>query len=129
MADPRERTKKSPRTTEAFPSAPGETRTPGPLIRSHIARSKPEQAQDTAKQTPASAPDRLGKTERNAAVQTQEHSWEHTRGRCSACGMSMGAEVLAGLCGRCPDAKLRDFIDRVRGNRETNRVQKQISLL
>ena len=41
----------------------------------------------------------------------------------------MGAEVLAGLCGRCPPAKLRDFVDRVRGKRETNRVQKQMDLL
>ena len=41
----------------------------------------------------------------------------------------MDGEVLAGLCGLCPPEKLRDFVDRVRGNRETNRVQKQMDLL
>ena len=123
-----ERTKKSPRITEAFPSAPGETRTPGPLIRSHTATSKAGQPQDTAKQTPATTTYSLAQTKQNAAGSLDPH-FTHTRGRCSACGLSMGGEVLAGLCGRCPPAKLRDFVDRVRGKRETNRVQKQMDLL
>ena len=128
MPDFRERTKKSPRQSGGFSNAPGETRTPGPLIRSHTAPSKPEQPQDRASQAGPSTSYSLAQTKQNAAG-SSDPRFTHTRGRCSACGLSMGGEVLAGLCGRCPDAKLRDFIDRVRGNRETNRVQKQISLL
>ena len=75
----------------------------------------------------------LAQTKQNAgrAIDRHEprHEFNHTHGRCSACGSMMGGEVLAGLCGLCPPAKLRDFVDRVRGNREANRVQKQMDLL
>ena len=128
MADPRERTKKSPRQSGGFSNAPGEIRTPDPLIRSHIAPSNLEQAQDTAKQGAATTPDRLGKTKQNAAG-SSDPRFTHTHGRCAACGSMMDGEVLAGLCGLCPPEMLRDFIDRVRGNRETSRVQKQMDLL
>ena len=94
---------------------------------------KPSKPKIGGVQTHATPTDRLGKTEQNAgrAIDRHEprHEFTHTHGRCSACGSMMDGETLAGLCGLCPPAKLRDFVDRVRGNREANRVQKQMDLL
>ena len=95
--------------------------------------AKPSNRKIAGEQPRPTATYRNSKSKQNAgrAIDRHEprHEFNHTHGRCAACGSMMDGEVLAGLCGLCPPEKLRDFVDRVRGNRETSRVQKQMDLL
>ncbi len=102
------------------------SRTGDLLITNQLLQSKRKQAQAIVAQVPAKPSNRTAVTSQNGAKAKPSEKRQKltpTPGQCSACGMRMGWEVIAGLCGFCPPEVLRAFVDRINGTRETRRSE------